>query len=379
MIASASNDSRIATLLRGHISSCSAVIVAVALTLTAYSAAAFESAKSADQFVDSIGVNTHFGNAIYTGGNAYADPGIEAKLSELGVRHIRDHSWNDTALGIVDGLYSTYGIRGNLILGETSRTPADLVNLLKDHPGYEAIEGLNEPDFNTRSYNGFMDSPSTNSYPATRAFQNDMYAAIKADPQTQGVTVLSPAMGGSSKSQYLAPISFDIAAMHSYPSAREPTFNLDTNINNMTTLRGSPLKPLMSTETGYYNNPVQFGWIPENLSAKYIPRLYAEYFNRGIDRTYLYELGNQGPDTTDREQNFGLLRFDLSEKPAFTALKNMIDLVEEPGVAPFTPGVLDYALTSSASLSSVHHTLLEKSSGVLYLMLWQDVAVFNRT
>src|SRR3954469_23801947 len=131
MIASASNDSRIATLLRGHISNCSAVIVAVALTLTAYSAAAFKSAKSADRFVDSIGVNTHFGNAIYTGGNAYADPGIEAKLGELGVRHIRDHSWNDTALGIVDDLHAAYAIRADLILGETSRTPTDLVNLLK--------------------------------------------------------------------------------------------------------------------------------------------------------------------------------------------------------------------------------------------------------
>src|SRR3954467_5480365 len=137
MIASASNDLRIATLLRGHISSCSAVIVAVALTLTAYSAAAFESAKSADHFVDSIGVNTHFGNAVYTGGNAYADPGIEAKLGELGVRHIRAPSWSEAARGVVDGLSSTYGIRGNLILGETSRSPAALVNLLKGHPGYE--------------------------------------------------------------------------------------------------------------------------------------------------------------------------------------------------------------------------------------------------
>ena len=118
--------------------------------------------------------------------------------------------------------------------------------------------------------------------------------------------------------------------MHSYPSAREPTFNLDTFIGQMASLRGTPPKPLMSTETGYYNNPVQFGWIPENLAAKYVPRLYAEYFNRGIDRTYLYEFANQGPDTTDREQNFGLVRFDLSEKPAFTALKNLIDLVEEP-------------------------------------------------
>lgn len=355
------------------------LVCSLLLFKTGSAAAAPEAARTADRFVDSIGVNTHFGNAIYTGGNAYADPNIEAKLAELGVRHIRDHSWNDTALGIVDSLSANYGIRGNLILGETSRSPADLVNLLKAHPGYEAIEGLNEPDFNTRSYNGFTDSPSTNSYPATRAFQNDMFAAINADPQTQNVTVLSPAMGGSTKSQYLAPISFDVAAMHSYPSAREPTFNLDTNISNMATLRGTPAKPLMSTETGYYNNPVQFGWIPENLAAKYIPRLYAEYFNRGIDRAYLYEFANQGPDTTDREQNFGLVRFDLSEKPAFTALKNLIDLVKEPGAPSFTPASLSYTLTSSSSLSSVHHTLVQKSDGTFYLMFWQEVPVFNRT
>src|SRR6185295_16046842 len=231
-------------------------------------AAAVEAARSADRFVDSIGVNTHFGNAIYTGGNAYADPGIEAQLAQLGVRHIRDHSWNDTALGIVDSLSATYGIRGNLILGETSRSPADLVNLLKAHPGYEAIEGLNEPDFNTRSYNGFTDNPATSNYSATRAFQTDLFTAINADPQTQDVTVLSPAMGSSSKSSSLLPISFDVAAMHSYPSAREPIFNLDTFIGQMALLRGGPPKPLMSTETGYYNNPVQFGWIPEHLAAK---------------------------------------------------------------------------------------------------------------
>ncbi len=353
-----------------------ASLAGVLLFETRSASAAPETARSADRFVDSMGVNTHYGNAIYVGGNAYADRGIDAKLAELGIRHVRDHSWNDTALSIVDNLYATYGIRGNLILGETSRSPADLVNLLKAHPGYEAIEGLNEPDVNPRSYNGFTDSPSTNNYAATRAFQNDLYAAIKADPQTQNVTVISPAMAASSKSQYLAPISFDVAAMHSYPSAREPIFNLDTFIGQMATLRGTPPKPLMSTETGYYNNPVQFGWIPEHLAAKYIPRLYAEYFNRGIERTYLYELANQGPNTANREENFGLLRFDHSEKPAFTALRNLIDLVEEPGVALFTAGSLDYTLTGGTS--AVHHTLLEKSDGKFYLMLWQEVPVFNR-
>ena len=122
------------------------VIIVTLLLLTASAHAVVEQAKSADAFVDSIGVNTHYGNSIFTGGNAYANPAIDAKLAELGVRHIRDHSYNDAALAKIDGLYTNYGIKANLILGETSRTPTDLVNLLKAHPGYEAIEGLNEPD-----------------------------------------------------------------------------------------------------------------------------------------------------------------------------------------------------------------------------------------
>lgn len=357
--------------------------IALGLTVAARPAlAAVELARPADAFVDSIGVNTHYGNSIYTGGNAYADPAVDAKLAALGVRHIRDHSYNNAALVKIDGLFTTYGIRANLILGETSRSPADLVNLLKAHPGYEAIEGLNEPDFNTRSYNSFTDSPSANNYSATRAFQNDMFTAINNDPLTQNVMVLSPAMGDSSKSQFLPPISFDFASMHSYPSAREPTFNLDTKIGQMATLRGSPVKPLMSTETGYYNEPavtvpstIGDGSIPENISGKYMPRLYAEYFNRGVTRTYGYEFADQGQNTANREENFGLIRFNMTEKPAYTAMKNVIDLIEEPGTS-FTPASLDYTLSSNPT--TLHHTLLQKSNGTFYLMLWQEVPCYNR-
>jgi hypothetical protein len=359
----------------------SGLLAAVAiLAVCAGASASPEAARPADAFVDSIGVNSHYGNAIYTGGNAYADRRIDQKLADLGVRHLRDHSWNDTATGLIDNLYAAYGIRTNLILGETSRSPADLVNLLKQHPGYEAVEGLNEPDFNTRSYNGLTDSPSTHDYSATRAFQSDLYAAIKADPQTQQVKVFSPAMGTPNNSQYLKPIPFDYVSMHSYPSAREPTFNLDPFITQANGMNdpGNP-KPIMATETGYYNAPVQFGYVPENVSAKYIPRLFAEYFNRGIQRSYLYELADQGPDKTDREQNFGLIHFDMTEKPAYTAMKNLIDLLEEPGMTSFPAGMLDYTVSGSADLSKLHHTLLEKSGGIFYLLLWQEAAGFNRS
>jgi hypothetical protein len=112
--------------------------------------------------------------------------------------------------------------------------------------------------------------------------------------------------------------------------------------------------------------------------AKYMPRLFAEYFNRGVVRTYSYELADQGPDALEREQNFGLLRFDLSEKPAYTALKNLIDLVEEPDAEAFSPAALDFTLTGpTGSLRPVRHTLLQKSDGAFFLMLWKDVLSWN--
>jgi hypothetical protein len=353
------------------------VVAAAVMCLTRIGVAALEQAKPADGFVDSIGINSHYGNSIFVGGNAYANPVLDAKLGALGIRHLRDHTYNDEGLARVDSIYATYGVRANLILGETTRSPGDLVNLLKAHPAYEGIEGLNEPDFNTRSYGGFTDNPGAHNFSATRAFQNDLYNAVKADPLTQNRTILSPAMGTSANSQYLVPIGFDQASMHSYPSGREPTFNLDSNITAMSTLRGTPAKPLTATETGYYNLPAaDTGSIPENISGKYLPRLYGEYFNRGITRTYAYELADQGPNTANREENFGLVRYDMTEKPAYTAMENLIDLLEEPGQSGFAAGALDYTITGGNA--TLHHALLEKSGGSFYLLLWQDLACYNR-
>jgi hypothetical protein len=342
--------------------------------------AATVQAKPADAFVGSLGVNTHYGNSINIGSNAYADRRVDEKLAALGIRHIRDHSYNAEGVAVVDNLNSNYGIRANLILGETTRSPTDLVTLLKAHPAYEAIEGLNEPEFaGNRSYNGFTDNSSANQYPATRAFQNDLFAAIKADPQLANVTVLSPAMGRSNRSQFLIPINFDVAAMHSYAWATPTTFadkpsgGVDQALSDMSALRGT--KPLWATESGYYNQlPTNTKSLPESVSGKYTPRLFAEFFNRGIGRTYVYELADQGTNTAAREENFGLLRFDMTEKPAYTAMKNLIDLVEEPGAANFTPSSLSYTITAPAS---VHHTLLQKNDGRFYMMLWNEVLSYD--
>jgi hypothetical protein len=330
-----------------------------------------ETARSADSFVDSFGVNTHFRN-----GDPYANPGILTALSDLGFRHIRDNA-DQTSVGgfnTIDSLNTTYGIKTDFVLGDTFSTPSQLATILHDHPAIEAIEGLNEPDaFGPRSYNGLTDNWSTNDYSATRAYQNDIYAAVKnsSDPRVQTVPILSPAMANTANEQYLPPIGFDDAAMHSYPSNHSPTFGLDTNLSRTSAIAGTA--PIMSTETGYFTANLA-GGVTEKAQGKLMPRLFAEYFNRGIARTYTYELADEGTNSSDREQDFGLMHYDLTPKPAYTAMKNLVTLIKEPG-ASFTPGSLDYTL--SGATTGVDHLLLEKSNGTFYLLLWHEEAVYS--
>ena len=92
-----------------------------------------------------------------------------------------------------------------------------------------------------------------------------------------------------------------------------------------------------------------------------MPRLFLEYFNQGFPRTYSYEFIDEKADTTnDPQMHFGLLRFDGSAKPAFTAVANLIQILKDPG-ATFSPAKLDYKMTGA--LNSVHHTLLQKRDG----------------
>ena len=166
----------------------------------------------------------------------------------------------------------------------------------------------------------------------------------------------------------------DYGNMHSYPAAQMPSVVSNSWIPNWTQVAGS--KPLVVTETGYHTCPTCTNGNGVSLLAqsKYLGRLVFEYFNRDVRRTNIYELIDQGVSTTDREKNWGLIKNDGSIKPAFTTLKNIIALLEDPG-STFTPGRLSYSL--SGALPTTHQTLLQKRDGKFYLVLWQEVSVWN--
>lgn len=330
-----------------------------------------EQARSADSFVNSIGVNVHLTYLDTAYGN-YSGI-IKPRLQELGIRHIRDGGYQDPTFFNKLKEFSRLGIKSTLYFN--GNPPAQVVSTAKTLKGtIEAVEGSNESDqshFNF-TYNG-------QKFPeGTRAYQNNLYKVIKGDPATAYLPVLMPSMGWGENAQrlgYLA--SGDIGNMHSYPNlGNPPTDAIDSYfIHHARTIVGKT-KPLMSTETGYHTMTSHALGISEKVSPKYLTRLLLENFNRDIKRTFLYEFIEQRPDlqNSNSELHYGLLRSDGSPKPAFVALKNIILLVKDPG-ASFPLKFLDYSL--SGNTPNLHHTLLQKRDGKFYLILWQEVRSFN--
>jgi hypothetical protein len=171
----------------------------------------------------------------------------------------------------------------------------------------------------------------------------------------------------------------DCGNTHSYPGGGSPVFRLTDWYIPMMQNNSGPSKPLCATETGYHNavNKVDGHWIQgvsERAASKYLTRLFLEYFNRGFSRVYIYEFMDEGMNPEVSELNFGLIRADGTRKAQFNALRNMVDLLEEPGTN-FVPGALDYTL--SGNLEGIGQTLLQKQDGSFVLALWLDAESFN--
>jgi len=390
--------------------------------LTPAAQAATVTAKRADSFVDSMCVNTHlrYLDTVYSN---YAV--VKQKLVELGIRHIRDGGTSNDWIAKVKDL-AAQGIKTTLIMDPnyislapnssywTSGSPTYIKEFVKK-VGTNVIEGveiLNEIDLNYGNYywrpgdtQKLNDNPNSSLYwgKYIRSATQDTWNILKSDPATAGVKVLGPSLARWYEYSSPNPVG-DLSAyvdwgnFHPYPFGGNPTdgyFSYNTlkyyylhgnfpsvNIDEyphalVVFSRPFGSKPMAATETGYFTGTDNKA-ISENVHAKYMPRLFLEYFRKGIVRTCSYEFVDQGKNLGWMEANFGLLRNDLSPKPAYTALKNMIGLLKDPG-ASFTPGSLNYTITVNPPAGYnrtqyVHSVLLQKQNGKFYLALWHEIS-----
>jgi len=331
-------------------------------------------AMPSDRIVDSYGVGIHL-NFLDT---PYVDYDAVARaLADLGVRHVRDDLFLDAPrqYDAIRTVARDAGVRFDLIMGRPDRpgTPEDFVRTVADRlpaRAVESLEGINEWD---HFGNG------TDWVTALTTWQQRLYAAAKAEPATEDLPVLAPALAfrrNYSQTGDLTPYA-DEANAHIYPGGFPPSNQISQVTQSV--LQTVRSKPLVTTEAGYHNAMNTTNGhlpVPEDVAGVYLPRLLLEHVLRGEKRVYSYELIDEfdDPGLVDPEAHFGLLRRDWSPKPAYTAMQNLLGLLADPGPS-FSPGSL--GLTADGLPDDARYLLTEQRDGRFVLLLWRDVSVWD--
>lgn len=339
------------------------------------SAQTLHPAARASDFVDSVGVVTHFS---YTDTAYYKQPADTiAAIQALGIRHVRDgiaFGWVAPHLYAIYAQLAAAGIHPELILpnpGKDGPSAETIEKLLAHYPGADAIEAPNEYD---QAHN-----------PNWAADLQAYLPTVFRVGRSLRLPVIGPSLTLPESYPKLGDVSvyFDYSNIHAYWGGRNPetdgwgppdargarygAFPYDLDEVHVTGLR----KPVMITETGYVaNNTPKRNEIPDAIEAIYEPRLALHAWNEGVRRTYIYELMDD-PSSTP---GFGLLHADLTPRPAYRALATLMHLLADaPG--PQTPGRLAYSL--SGDRHGLESTLLQKRDGSFWLALWNPGCIYE--
>jgi hypothetical protein len=338
----------------------------------------------ADQFENSIGINVHLG---YTNTLYYNNfPLIESALAELKIRHVRDFvpllapsgfAANHSAL-LAHGVHGLLGV-------SIYAQPSDIAG----YPGLfaygylEALEPPNECDASSQCGSpwaanllAFLPtlSASRSGYPVI----GPSFANPPGAPQVGDVSQYT-VIGNTHN--YKGGWNPGYAGSWGYGYANYLSDALSIQLAGVT----NPGQPVISTETGYTNaiatKATQIGYpagtqlpydansITEADAATYMPRVPLMARINGIAMTFIYEL------LSSPGEDYGLLRGDGSKKPAFFALKNLMDALSDPG-EPFTVRPLHYAITGGGA--TLQHLLLQKRNQRYFLALWLESSVYNK-
>lgn len=351
-------------------------------------------AKSSDKFVESIGINTHLDNNL---GNNTFDSILLGKINGAGIRYVRENLLDYNYYRQQLKKISDSGLKLDLIVDKNLSTPTHLPSIdatvglvntyISQGVKINSIELPNEYNSARLVWNNLPPPPEWPKW--LFEFTRDFSTRIKSNPSTPNIPVIAPTINtyaAVSLLEQAGPIKnyVDDGNVHWYchfifddnAPGLGNLCNLDSDLANF----GRPYagKPIMITETGIATSTniagelAQFRpkLLSETVASKYQSRRLLELFNRGIARTYIYELYiHPNATPTSMDYYFGLIDRNGREKPAFTAIKNMISLTKDAG-ADFTPGKLKYRLQGPSSL---RQTLLQKRNGQFLLWLWNEV------
>jgi len=353
---------------------------------------------SADSFADTVCVGTHpwYPNITL----------LYKMVQEAGFRVVRSDISN-CGLATSLGLKSMIGIptyQSDVV--NTTMLKNWIATVLKPSIAagslIDSIEGPNEPN---NFWSKFSYSYNGQGYPdGVPLIMNDTWTFFKNDPVLAKYPIIGASWSQAGPCPFangtLAPF-VDWGDMHPYPTENWYRVPIPyAGVSNYFGMTNDPIntidasyvypyvwnkyyvpywpKPMAFSETGY--NTIA-GGITETVHGKYIPRLYLEGFRLGIQRTCIYEFYDEGSSTSNAEQNFGIVRFNFTTKPAYTVVQGMLSLLSDPG-STYTPKSInmDIQITPVGNYTKtnfVHNLVFQKRNGVYYVAVWHEIALMN--
>jgi hypothetical protein len=379
------------------------LLVFIAAATIASRAQTTVQAREAEKFVDSMGVNVHM-EYLDTPYGDYSM--INEKLIALGMHHLRDEINDVKDRNFVKELREMHK-RGYKVCGlieggndyppvGQALDPEQVASMIKELlPSIDAVEGPNEPD--DPSTPPFTYGIDELLFPWGAINESEsLWQIVKGNAEISHLPVLAMSEGTPQDFLKLAKVTpppIDYATygnMHAYQSGLQGDWGLKgLYIPYAQDLTGD--KPLWTTEMGYHNDTYflhdgQQQGVSERAAAIYLPIAFLSGFRDKVVRTFSYELidEEEGPPLrkcTKQDANrcsgegyYGLLRYDGTAKPAFTALQNLIDILNDPA-SNFEPGSLQ--ISFSGAPQKMRYALLQKSNGDYYLAIWNDRLVYE--
>jgi hypothetical protein len=318
---------------------------------------------SSEALINSIGVVVHFNYADTAYGN---QPGILLLLKALGVRHIRD-AVAAPGSPLAAGLRAAAreGITADLATASMSTPPAQSVadSLQVVGSSVYAFEGPNE-----------VDSSGVPGWPqAVGGYMPALAAAVRR--MAPGAALIQPSVLNPA-SRRLLPALGGLYNEHPYPLGGPPEPALRKALAELPA--NALERGVVFTETGYHDalhSTVGQPPVSEQAAAVYLPRLLVSDFAAGVRATFIYELADEKPDPGqfDPEQHFGLVRYNLSPKAAFLALRTLIGALRtSPG--PAGRRSIHAILEAHNDVSRLY---LVRPDGSQVLALWRPVSVWD--
>ena len=319
---------------------------------------------SAVVFLNSVGIDLHlaYGNTTYSRRQAVLD-----LLRELDVRHVHDAVPLESD-GLVKGLRAIARRRiGVTLVTRLKFGPQSVISAARRVVGarLDGLEGPNELDL----------SRQQDWRPHLVSYLRRLHKAMAKDRLR--VPLVGPSFFDESYYGRIPNLRYDAASLHPYPGGLPPEDPLAQQVGRMRGFASG--RPQWVTETGYHNALGALSGQPpvsERAAATYLPRLLLAAFANGVRRTIIYELLDEKPDPAglDPEQHFGLVRANLSPKPAFFAIRNLLSAVRSsPGSAP-TPA----PIPSISSATPFDRVVLTRGDRSRAIAIWRPVSVWNQ-